>query len=87
MANLVAMTIAVRSRPLRDSSENFFTALPAIDIGGVEKIDALIERRMHDLRTRFRIAAHAEVVAADTRHRDLESGGAEISVFHARVPA
>ena len=55
----------------------------AVDVGGVEEVDAGVERRVDDARRGRGVEAAAEVVAAEPDHRDLER--ADASRFHERA--
>ncbi len=68
----------------RFAEQLFGGAAIAVDVGGVEQRDALVERLMHDGARLFRVASHAEVVASEADGRNLESRVAKIAKFHDR---
>src|SRR5690606_4905593 len=72
-------------------------AVLAVDVGGVEEVDALAEGAVHDLKRGLLVAADlvheralvglAEGHRPEAERRDLEAGAAELAVFHGdRVP-
>ena len=82
MPNFVAITTSSR-RPL--------SALPssvsdsptvAVDVGGVEQIDAGVERGIDDRLGPLSVHPSAEVVAADADHGDHQAGRAEPAKTH-----
>ena len=54
----------------------------AVSVRLVEKVDAEIERLVHDLPCLLEVDTAAEIVAAEPDHGDAEPGLPEISLFH-----
>src|SRR5439155_20843713 len=60
--------------------------LPAVNVGGVEEVEAAIERAIHD-REAFRLGGLGpEVHRAETEPAHLEARATELHVFHRRHP-
>ncbi len=55
----------------------------AVDVGGVEEVDARLERRVHELVARRLVGLGAEVHRAQAQRADAEAGAAEEAVIHA----
>src|SRR4051812_27805024 len=56
-----------------DSSEPLFrAALVAVTVGGIDQVDAEVDRLVHDAAGRREIDAAAEIVAAETDDGNLE---------------
>jgi hypothetical protein len=59
-----------------------FLAFPlTVNVGGVEEVDARIQRRVDDFCRRIRVDAPAKIVATDADNRDIQR--ADFSRFHA----
>ena len=57
--------------------------LPAVDVGGVEEVDALLEGAVHDgVRNVLLGRLGAEVHGAEAEAADGEAGAAQVRVFH-----
>lgn len=60
-----------------------FRPLPAaIDIGGVEEINAGVDRRIHDVEAGRFVGDVAEVHRPERQPADLKAGPAKMGVFH-----
>ena len=64
--------------------EVFGHPIAAINIGGIEVIDAGIDRMMDHAARRLDVGARAEVVAADPQHGELEVRVAQCPILHVR---
>ena len=65
-------------------AENFlrFTAI-AISVGSIDQCNPQIECLVYDFARGFKIATVAtKIIAAEPNHRDLETGVAQITLFH-----
>src|ERR1039457_5279665 len=56
--------------------------LPAVDVGGVEEVEARVQRSVHDLVGCRFVGLGAEVHGAEAEATDGESGTAEVCVLH-----
>ena len=61
--------------------------LPAVDVGGVEEVDAQLQRPVHDGEAVGFGGLRAEVHRAQAQPADLQPGAAEIDVLHVRLPS
>ena len=86
LPNLVASTMSFRRAPRTCADEFLRLAAAAIDVGGVEVIDADGDRAVDDLARRIEVDAAAEIVAAEADQRDAQIGRAERAEFHGGVP-
>ena len=81
--------VALREPPADDRLGE--PATVAVHVGGVEEVDAEVERAVHDpvafglLGLHAGLAAHAEVHGAEAQRADAEAGAAEQSVVHGRL--
>jgi len=64
------------------AEDGFGAAEIAVVVSGVEQGDAQVQGFVDDLARGFEVDAPAEIVAAQTYQRDLQTGFAEISALH-----
>ncbi len=76
-------------------AENFLGSALGIDIGGIEKVEFMIETEVDHAGRLFRLdlapaleefIVAAESAGAETEYRDLETGSAELTIFHGKAP-
>ena len=66
-----------------DLTERLLRAAPvAVAVGGVDQVDAELERAVHDAARRVEIDAAAEIIAAEPDHGYVESGVTEPALLH-----
>src|SRR5207249_5958875 len=80
------------SAALRDpATENLLghalADLPAIDIRGIEKVDLVLQRPIHDPEAVRLRCLRPEIHAAETQATHAKSGSTEMDVLHNHVPA
>ena len=71
---------------LQRCAEHLLALSAAVDVGGVEEGDALLERRVHHAGRTLRVDPAAEIVATESHHRRLENAstdGTSLEVAHA----
>ena len=56
----------------------------AVDVGGVEEVDAGLERRVHDLVAVGLVGLRPEVHRAEAQRADPQAGAAEVAIVHGR---
>src|SRR5262245_2044257 len=63
-------------------AEELLGLAASVHARGVEEVDAGVDRRVDDLARAVLVEPHAEVVAPEPRHRDVEVGRADSAEFH-----
>ena len=74
-ANQRPMICSVIRSPLSADSS-------AVDVGGVEEVDTVLERPVHDRETSGLVGLRAEVHGAEAQLADLQACAAEVAVRH-----
>ena len=69
-------------RPENSSEFLLRAAAVAVAVGGVDQVDAAIDRRVHDPLRRLEIDAAAEIIAAEPDDGDFKRGGSELTFLH-----
>src|SRR5581483_10361736 len=80
--DFLAAAAALREPAADDLFGYAFANLPAIDVRGVEEIEAVLERAVHDLPAVRFACLWAEVHGAEAEAADLQSGAAEMHGVH-----
>jgi hypothetical protein len=86
-AMVVPMTAALYACARAErTAEQRLGLLVTVNVGSIEEVDAVLQRRTHHGIGRCRVDASAEVVAADADCRDVETRRTQAPLFHHRTP-
>src|ERR1700683_2018684 len=81
--HLLAAAPTLREPSADDLLGDALAFLPSVDVGGVEEVEAGIERRVHDLVRCRLVGLRTEVHGAEAQTADGQTGTTEMRVFHA----
>jgi len=81
--HLVAAAPALREPAPDDLFGDALTELPAVDVGGVEEVDALLKCPVHDGEAVRLGGLRPEVHRAETQAAHLQTGATQVRVLHA----
>ena len=80
--DFLAPTAALREPAPDDLLGDAFAHFPAVDVGGVEEVDAQFQGAIHDGERIFFGGVRAEVHRAQTQRADFQAGAAQWDIVH-----